>query len=237
MKIKKLIPFAISLMISSASANEEIIKNSYFNYIETVEKTYSIATDREIEMTLIVDKDSKWAEPAILNREIRKTQRTLGVCGIGIKKIEFIHVTLPQKFKDQLLVNNPYLGMPEIPIGVEGLPERKLVGILFQKVKRWGSAFAINLSSVLRSEQTTQFPSYRPLLGTYWISEESSTHTNVPLADPTYSTMAHEIVHIMGDLGHIENNESPNLMGSSDYVGKNYSLTAEQCESIINHHF
>ncbi|MAZ50059.1 MAG: hypothetical protein CME65_15965 [Halobacteriovoraceae bacterium] len=237
MKNKILLSLFFTSFISSASANEEIIRNSYFNYIGTLEKTYTSQADRQIELTIILDLESKWADDQIMNRELEKTQRSLGDCGIGINKVEFIQVTLPQKFKDQVLVNNPYLGMPEVPIGLEGIPERKLLGFLFQKIKPYGSAFAINLSSVIRSERTTQFPSYRPLLGTFWISEENSVHTNVPMADATYSTLAHEIVHIMGDLGHLENNTTRNLMGGSDIAGKNYSLTEAQCEAIMNHFF
>ena len=178
--MKKLAIISIlSLLISNTFANEEIIRNSHFNYIETVEKTYQVQTERQIEMTIVLDVDSKWAQNSILERELAKTQRSLGVCGIGIDKLEIIKVSLTQKFRDQILVNNPYLGLPEIPIAVEGLPERKLLGILYQKIKPYGSAFAINLSSVLRSERTSQFPSYRPLLGTYWISEDNNTYENI----------------------------------------------------------
>ena len=141
-------------------------------------------------------------------------------------------MTLPEKTKAQILIQDPYAGLAQIKVVEEGIPRDGYTGFLLQKIKPYGSAFAMNLRSVEHSERFPSMPSFRPLLNTFWISDNNIIHTSTPNADDTYSTFAHEIAHLIGNLGHVEDNQIPNLMSSSDTVGKSYYLNSDQCQAI-----
>ncbi|MBD66314.1 MAG: hypothetical protein CME62_13975 [Halobacteriovoraceae bacterium] len=222
----------LSLFLSlSALANEAIIKNTYFDFKSSQMLTLENPANKHLDMVLVVDQNSKWSDQKVIE-QINKTQKSLSHCGVQLKVLEIIKVDLPQKTLDQILVQNPYAGMPELKIIAEGKPENIIVGFLNRKIKKYGSAFAVNITSVKRSEQVPSIPSSRPLLNTFWISDNNIEHTSTPNALPSYSTMAHEIAHIAGDLGHLQDNLKPNLMGGNDAVSKSDYLNPTQCEKI-----
>ena len=225
-----------ALFILSSFANEAIRKNSYFNVVKVETSELATTQTNLINLVLVIDMDSKWTEIK-LNEEIEKTQRSLQICDAQISSIEKVYVTLPMKTREQLNNQNPYAGPPELKIVLEGIPQKTMTGFLIDKYTRNGTAFAINRTSVERSERYPTLPSYAPMENTFWITDNFIPYNSAPGADKTYSTFAHEVVHIIGNLGHVENNPLPNLMGGNDAVGKSYALTQQQCDAILNYWF
>lgn len=231
--MKTIISFFI--LSSIILANDAIKANTYFNFISSDKINLPHQNTHKLDLIVVIDINSKWL--AKLNEEINKTQKTLALCDIQISSIELVKVSIPPKTINQLNIQNPYAGPPELKIALEGLPNNILTAFLIDKYTRNGTAFAINRNSVLNSERYPTLPSWSPLENTTWITENFIPYSSAPGADKTYSTLAHEIVHIIGNLGHLENNQEPNLMGGNDNVAKSYALTQSQCDAIVNYWF
>jgi hypothetical protein len=218
------------LFLQSSFANEAIEKNSYFDFKSSEKVTLNSDANKYIDLILVVDDNSLWTKENMMSH-IKRTQRTLKLCHIQIRNIEFINVDLPQKTITQLQVSDPYAGPPELKIANEGVPTEVVTGFMLRTINNKSIAFAMNISSVIRSERFPTMPSFRPLLNTFWISDNHITNTSTPNAEKSYSTLAHELLHIIGDLGHLENNMRPNLMGGNDNFSKSYYINPEQCRS------
>lgn len=219
----------LTFLISQYSLANDIIKaNSYFNVKSSESIILESTATKSIDLILVVDENSLWKKENI-QEHLDKTQRTLSLCDIQIRSIEFVNVDLPEKTIAQLQVENPYKGPAELKIAKEGMPIDIVTGFMLRTIKSKSIAFAMNMSSVINSERYSNMPSFRPLLNTFWISDNHITNRSTPNAEKSYSTLAHELVHIVGDLGHLENNMRPNLMGGNDNYSKNYYINPEQC--------
>ena len=139
----------LTFLISQYSLANDIIKaNSYFNVKSSESIILESTATKSIDLILVVDENSLWKKENI-QEHLDKTQRTLSLCDIQIRSIEFVNVDLPEKTIAQLQVENPYKGPAELKIAKEGMPIDIVTGFMLRTIKSKSIAFAMNMSSVI----------------------------------------------------------------------------------------
>ncbi|MCC2677805.1 MAG: hypothetical protein K0R29_381 [Pseudobdellovibrio sp.] len=181
---------------------------------------------------VLVDNESKWKSTSVMDAQLLKSSRIFEPCGVVLKKALVLNVSFTASGL-AILGNerpDPSVGPAEILIARSGLPANIMTGVLVKnRTRERDVAYAFNRSSVERASQSGK--DWSSLLYSYWVSDKYIS--NPPQSDyvASYSTLAHELTHILGDLGHTD--DYPNLMSNSDKAGsKSGALNREQCSEI-----
>jgi len=185
---------------------------------------------RQLPLDLLIEAGSKWNNPATLKAQLEKTSKILRQCGVVIGEVQIQSVTWAPATLQQIANASPYKGPKELVLMKDiQTPVLKTLGFLYGLRSVPSTASAFNRTSVRRLSSATVDAT--PLCETFHITEHHMDYRAVPGANATYDTFAHELVHLMGDVGHIE--VYGNLMSAMDgRNSKTGSLTAEQCELI-----
>lgn len=185
---------------------------------------------RQLALDLLIEQGSKWNNPVALKTQLEKTSKILRQCGVVLGEIRIQTVVWTPWVLDQIRNASPYKG-PNNLILMRDLetPVARTLGFLYGLKSIASTASAYNRTSVARLSSATVDAT--PLVETFHITEHHMDYRTVPGANATYDTFAHELVHLMGDLGHVE--VYGNLMSALDgRNSKTGSLTAEQCELV-----
>jgi hypothetical protein len=185
---------------------------------------------RQLPLDLLIEQGSKWSNPATLKTQLDKTSKILRQCGVVLGEVRIQTVVWTPWVLDQIRNASPYKG-PNNLILMRDLetPVVRTLGFLYGLKSIASTASAYNRTSVARLSSATVDAT--PLVETFHITEHHLDYRTVPGANATYDTFAHELVHLMGDVGHIE--VYGNLMSALDgRNSKTGSLTAEQCELV-----
>lgn len=180
-------------------------------------------------LALVVEEGSQWDRPGVLEGVIGKASGIFAQCGVTLGETEVVTVKWSAEGLRRLNDQNPYHGPAQMGVMGEPLiPARRPVGFLFEKSVP-AVAEAYNADSVGRF--TPRFPAAAGLLDTFWITVDELTRKPRKDEGPTYSTFAHELTHILGDLPHTD--AAPNLMTNAETPwAKSGDLTPEQCAEI-----
>lgn len=180
-------------------------------------------------LTLVVEAGSPWTAPGTLERAAGKTSAILARCGVALSRADVVVVRWSPEALRRLNVANPYLGPPQTAVMDEALlPGGRPVGFLFAAGSVPTTAQAYNASTVARYRAS--HPAVAKLLRTFWITHDYELR-RAPDVGPSFSVIAHELVHILGDLGHTP--ATPNLMTDDESRGaKTGDLNDEQCAAI-----
>jgi hypothetical protein len=189
------------------------------------------AAARAVPLALVVEEGSGWAAPGKLEAVLGKASAILGACGVSLGAAEVVTGRWSPEALRALNEQNPYKGPAQIAVMVEPLlPARRPLGFLFAPGSVPSTASAYNASSV--SNLSRSYPQARSLLDTFWITFDHESRRRPRDESPSYSVAAHELVHLLGDLGHTL--DRPNLMTDSDEPGaKSGDLNAAQCAAIV----
>ena len=182
----------------------------------------------QLPLDLLVEEGSLWSLSA-LRLQLSKSSTILRQCGVVIGEVSVQTVRYAPETLRALNVEDPYKGPAELYL-MRGIPTpvARPMGFLFAKSIP-STASAYNAESVRRLTFGTIDAS--PLLNTFHITEQSISNRVVPGAAASYNTFAHELVHLAGNLGHID--LYGNLMSSRDgRNSKTGQLTVEQCNAI-----
>jgi hypothetical protein len=180
-------------------------------------------------VALVVEEGSQWDRPGVLEGVIGKASGIFARCGVTLGAAEVVTVKWSAEGLKRLNSDDPYQGPAQMGVMDEPLiPKRRPVGFLFERSVP-AVAEAYNADSVERF--TPRFPAAAKLLDTFWITVDELTRKPRQDEGPTYSTFAHELTHILGDLPHTD--AAPNLMTNAETPqAKSGDLTPEQCAEI-----
>lgn len=180
-------------------------------------------------LALVVEDGSAWDKPGVLEGVLGKASAIFARCGVTLGDAEVVTVKWSAEGLRRLNDQNPYRGPAQMGvIGEPLIPKRRPVGFLFEKSVP-AVAEAYNADSVGRFKP--QFPAAAGLLDTFWITVDELTRKPRRDEAPSYSTFAHELTHILGNLPHTD--AAPNLMTNAETPGaKSGDLTPEQCAEI-----
>lgn len=188
-------------------------------------------TSKTISLQLVVEAGTKWDNKAVLEETIAKTAKILSRCGIGLAETEIRTVKFEAGLANRLNNASPYKAPPEIELAQGDISATRpvffLVGTSFAK-----SAKALNkkyVDSFSRMFPNDPVPALQDLS---LMTEQYISYTSVPAATPTYSTFAHELVHLLTNDSHVEIRR--NLMSTYESRGmQTGDLTDGQCQQMM----
>lgn len=232
-----LLTFITFTQTHAASLDSILADLSTNTYFEITNSSVEVLSQRDksktIDLILLLDVDSLWAQDEVLNKELEKVNKSLSSCSLTIGTIYKIKIKVSEKMITQLNYSNPYEGPSEKKIAKEGVPSELVTAFLIRKYTRRGHAHAYNLESIINSRRFGE--GYGPLLNTTWVSEDNLDPFSAPNALESYSTLSHELAHIIGNMGHIIAS-GPNLMPLNPEEGfpHSHELNSDQCQKILN---
>lgn len=214
-----------SILIFSAKA-QELFSQPMLDVISSEEIVISETGD--VDFHINIEVGSRF-ESNYLDSAIRKTQLSLNTCGISLKNIILDKIVFHEPEVSEIIKNeSPY--KPPMFIRILDLKQKPKLptAYLIKSRRNWLVAKAYIESSVAILNQSSQFD-WSPLENVIIMNDRPD---KTPYAQPSYSTLAHELVHVLGDVGHISS-ETPNLMNNLDKPKtKNHSLNTQQCSAI-----
>jgi len=217
--------FVLGLAHAQTPANWQVVGE------RVIEAPAREAGIRQLPLDLLIESGSKWSNPTALKTQLDKTSKIIRQCGVVIGEVQVQTVTWSPLALQAIANASPYKGPKELILMTDvQTPVLKTLGFLYGLRSVPSTASAFNRTSIRRLSSATVDAS--PLCETFHITEHHMDYRAVPGANATYDTFAHELVHLMGDVGHIE--VYGNLMSAMDgRNSKTGSLTAEQC-ALIN---
>lgn len=181
-------------------------------------------------LALVVEAGSGWEAPGLLEKELGKASAIFAQCGVTLGDTEVVSARWSQEGLRRLNVADPYKAPAEASVMGEPLiPSRRPVGFFFAKGSIPSTAKAYNATSVNVFKQN--FPEAAGILDTFWITYDEGHRPPKPDTAASYSMIAHELTHILGDVGHTR--AHPNLMTDDESAGaKSGDLDDGQCAAI-----
>ncbi len=191
------------------------------------------------QLSFLMESGSGW-QGGRLEESLGKAAAILMQCRVGIGPAE-VHIV--RWTPEGLRRLNGSTGLTKLTVMSDRkIHKRRPLGLLFANGSTPttrgpipSTALAYNASSA--RDLTPVFPEAGLLRDTFWITydQEYRDHTNRKNDEqPSYSTFAHELTHVLGDVGHVD--DSPNLMSNKesarDPKSKSADLTNEQCAAI-----
>jgi hypothetical protein len=185
-------------------------------------------------LALVVEEGSGWDEPGRLEAVLGRASAIFGQCRVALGAAEVITVRWSPEGLRRLNNSNPYDGPAQMAVMDEPLiPARRPVGFLFGPKSVPSTAEAYNGSSV--NAFKVRYPDAAKLLNTFWFTYDEFARPPRKDESASYSTFAHELTHLFGDVGHTR--ASPNLMTDAEGPGaKSGDLLPEQCAEIRKLH-
>ncbi len=187
-----------------------------------------------VPLTVLAESGSQWAAPAALEKALGKAAAVFARCGVALGAARALEVAWSPGALESLNLQDPYAGPSQLSVIDEPLiPARRPAVFLFGTSVP-ATAAAYSLSSVAQLAQIA--PEARKLLNTVWITEDwhgRSWDPDFAGGDiaPSFSVLAHELAHLLGDLPHTP--EAPNLMSEASGPGaKSGDLSPAQCAEV-----
>lgn len=181
-----------------------------------------------VPVTVVVEEGSAWAAPGKLEAVLGKASAIFGRCGVSLGAADVSVVRWSPEALKLLNTSDPYKAPPEAAALDASVPAGTPKALLFRASSIPSTAKAYNVKFV--ETFSRQFPETARMLNTFWITEDQESRRK-PDIGPSYSVFAHELVHLLGNVGHVP--DHPNLMTDDDGPGaKSGDLSPEQCAAV-----
>ena len=153
--------------------------------------------DLLLSLSLIRLKGSSWTEARVL-RQVERTERILGACGIGLGEVEVVAVQTPGRAHDLTMAADAALPVPRDVLDLAArVPEQAPRPRVFFVGRLLGDDALAR--SYWRDEGSVEEAKRHPYIGTAWVAFK--THW-MERGDAGYSTLAHELAHLLCECGH-----------------------------------
>lgn len=218
----KILLFVLSSLLSlSALAQSRIWNVEREEKIPAPPATQGI---QQIRLQIVMDSRSEWAVPGMLTAQVAKASKIFRQCDVefGEVEVKFVSFT-PETIMGMNKESTSLAGERNLVAG-ELSPTRPVIFLFGTQIPE--SARAYTSSAVKRL--SFGGPKVESLKDVTILTGQHCSNKPVPGAQASYSTLAHEIAHLAGDLPHTED---PNNLMTEGNV-KTGRLNAEQCEKI-----
>lgn len=229
----------MNLFIPFASANPafQVVRQETVSIAPAPSLNPAFQPVIRLPLALVVEVGSVWEQRARLMGHLNKTNRIFSRCGVQLQDVEVTTVTLLPAMIEALRNSDPQLGPHEVPYMADPqVPAVRPLGFLTGARRYYSSAAAYNRDSISRlsiGHSAEAKAGIAGLLDTFHITGDSMENdmSNPRVTTPTYSTFAHELTHLYGNLEHVD--IPRNLMSVVDGRGTHTGdLTDWQCEAI-----
>jgi len=220
--------FVVLLLTSSALAQELFLRQS----VETKKVALAAQVRERVKLFVALEVGSSWESKGYLDLQLKKTNAILAQCGVGIHEVEITRVTVTAAAQQVMQQSNPYLGVPELQfMRASALPSGRPLGLLFAHRSFYQDAAAFPHKAVENLARTGI--DHSALAAVFYVTERHATDRLIRGATASYSTFAHELVHVIADAPE-HNLIHGNLMTSAAGVGAHSgALTQAQCDAIV----
>lgn len=218
-----LLSFAFSLSLSASASSWKVVGQVTLPPGELQEgmKTFPLH--------LVIESKTKWDNPVVLKTLLASIQKTFKVCHRALGEVSMTTVELSQELIDVMVKENPYKAPGSYELAKNIDASTTVTGFLLASTSApFDMAKAYTKKSVEFFVKTHGEDMNR-LRNTFYISSRWVDNKYAPKAKADYSTLAHEVAHILGNLDHIDGKD--NLMGVDPRSSK---LNPEQCAAIQN---
>ncbi|MDR3608649.1 MAG: hypothetical protein P4M08_14900 [Oligoflexia bacterium] len=233
--------------VASPPGVQALLGSSYSFFQITEVKSYSVTnalpTRRTIDLYLAIEVGSPWLSGDTpvdaLSSEIPKAIRIFNTCAFGFDQIHFLYLTYNAAGANQLsqfASSSPYDPPFEFAL-YQDMPASLRPMVIFN---RQGYAESFNLDAIGNLTPIYNVPISRIQDISFVPSDTAFGYNARMLTQPSFSLLAHEMAHVIGNLEHIQI-PTANLMnvyqsGSTQEVGQAMSgdLDADQCQAILN---
>ena len=197
--------------------------------LQTIPAPTAVNGVQQIPLQLVIDEGSPWAAAGEMQRQIDLTRESLGPCGIDLGQIELRFVRYSDAVVNAITNASPYNPPAELAL-TEGdqTSTRPLVWLFNRQIPSTAKAYT---RSAIDSLSRTSTVSLDPILHTSVITASHMLGDPKLGAAPSYTNLAHELAHILGNLDHVD--ERNNLMSDDRSANaKTGRLNPEQCAQI-----
>lgn len=222
----KLILFILIALSSSLALGQSPWTQTREETIDSPAPTEGI---QQISLQIVVDESSEWARAGEIRSQVTKASGIFRKCGVELGKVQIKYVRYSTATVTALKNPNPYKGPAEMILTQGDLTRVRPAMFLFGK-QIDSTAKAFNETSISRLSAGSPVD-VKPLRNITLLSGHHRTNDPVPGCHSSYSTFAHELAHLLGDIDHVS--EANNLMSSLTAPGsKTGHLSAVQCAKI-----
>lgn len=180
-----------------------------------------------VPVAVVVEAGSPWDAPGKVESTLGKASAIFARCGLTLGDATVQSVRWSPEALALLNKEDPYKAPAQALVLDASTPASRPAIFLFGPGTVPATAKAFNLSSM---GAFSRFPESKRMLNTTWITWEHEVR-KAPDVAASYSTLAHELTHLFGDLGHTL--DAPNLMSDADTPGaKSGDLSVEQCAAV-----
>ncbi|MEX2303255.1 MAG: hypothetical protein WD733_20095 [Bryobacterales bacterium] len=185
------------------------------------------AYDYRLNLSLVFVEGTSWNQARVL-RHVRKTANILGACGIALDRVRLVKARVPNELR-RIDVSEPVLGS-DIPRKVQRL------SAMMPRTADWPVLFFIaridGEDELARSYQRGDVPldqlSRYPYMNTAWIAYK--THW-IERAEDGYSTVAHELAHLLCECGHEGGSQRHLLHKFRNFLGA--EVLPQHCQQFL----
>jgi len=176
-----------------------------------------------LDATVAFDRRTPWSQARAI-RQLRKTAAILEACGVAIRDITLVRLSLPpQDRRIDTALTDSVTGVPPTVARLSAqLPPGAAYPVAFLIGRVAGTAsLAVSYRPQLESETTA------PYFNTAWISYQSHW---LPRRDQSYSPLAHELAHLLCRCGHTKTAHRHLLHSARNFLSS--AVLPEDCERI-----
>jgi hypothetical protein len=225
------LPILLSLLFS-IQLHADPQPNPWTVSAEEVFAVTARPVDRQIPMFVLVERGSKWDQRSVLQEQFSKVSRILSQCGLGLGEVLVQYVVFNPGALHAALNSSPY-EPPGLLKLLEGefsavRPMAMLIGPSNER-----RAFAIHEKSVQFYRSLFPNSPVERMQSITLLTDHYTTNAPVPAAAASYNTLAHELIHIFTNDGHI--NVHRNIMSAFDTPRGTQTgdLIQSQCEQML----
>lgn len=242
--MERLFVMAIILLSLTAQAADPEVKkwkragftNAEFSMVNVPIAKPEIQATHLLDLSIVLFRNSGWTK-AVIEAHLKRTNEIYTQCGIRLGEIKYIET---DAYRGKLDINERWSALGDDYLISKATPieERPIIYLMRSILPKRGTegAFAnipnfwvelepvvqntIWLSNIINSES---YGSYRDM--------DVDGKSYLKTRDPSYNVVAHEIAHLLGNMGHETEIKEKNLLnGDSDSL--NDQLLPRQCESF-----
>lgn len=238
-KIKSIALLSILLNISLVEASvERAIGHSGVFTVNEVASSLPAPNNshfHKLNLSIVVEKGSEWENNSNIKSHLERTELSLNSCDISIGEVKTIIVQVDnQKFSKLIAAKEIYKNpVPEVTL-FEKSNRFATPTMFLLKARQFykGKAFAMTKGAIDRALRFKN--DWRNLINTTFITDDKMSNRAHPNSTRTFSVVAHELGHIIGDLSHVYTNMNV-MSGSDDRDSKSHHFNTDQCAAIRAH--
>ena len=195
--------------------------------VRIVAETPAKDAKARLPLTLVILRGSNWTEKRVL-RHVARTGQAFAACGVGLGPVTLVEAKTPDGSHDLRMDHiDPEAGAPRDVVRIAELLPKDIRWPVAFFVGRLHEDDALARSYGRGAVDPGREPDF-PYMNTAWFAYK--THW-IERRDESYSSLAHELTHLLCECGHVESDE-PHMLNTHRNMLSSRILPAH-CERLL----